>query len=102
MRLAVEHSGFWRRHANGVAPERWRELATVDKATMMASFDEYNTRNVRAADASALAVRAEQTRDFAPKLDGLTVGMSSGTSGHRTISLLDDSELYGFVGFMLE
>lgn len=107
---AVAHSPFFRALASSASSSSasssssspsWSTMPVIDKARMMQAFDTYNTRGVTAAAATALATKAEQTRDFTPRLDGLTVGLSSGTSGHRTISLLDDDELYGFVGFML-
>jgi putative adenylate-forming enzyme len=99
--FAVAHSPFWRARAGGLTPQRWRELPVVDKATVMADFDAFNTRGVGRDEATAFALRALETGDYAATLRGLTVGLSSGTSGHRTISLLDDDEQAGFAGFML-
>ena len=99
--FALAHSPFWRRHAGGLPATRWREFPVIDKATMMASFDELNTAGVTAAEATAVALRAEETRDFSPTVRGLTVALSSGTSGHRTLSLVSADEQSRFAGFML-
>ncbi len=100
-RFALARSPFWQRRARGLAPEDWRSFPVVDKATVMAEFDDFNTRGVRASDATALALELERSGDLKKTLGGLTVGLSSGTSGHRTVSLLDAREQVGFVGFML-
>ncbi|HEX2831510.1 MAG TPA: F390 synthetase-related protein [Thermoanaerobaculia bacterium] len=87
---ARAHSPFYRQHLD--ASVDWRTLPTIDKQSMMASFDTFNTRGVRRDDAMAVALRAERDRNFAPTIDGLTVGLSSGTSGHRGLFLVDERE----------
>jgi putative adenylate-forming enzyme len=96
---ALTHSAFWKERAHGLDASQWRSFPVVDKATVMAHFDVFNTRGVRAADVMMHA-RHEQQGPHTT-LQGLTVGLSSGTSGHHTISLLDASEQAGFAGFMV-
>lgn len=79
----------------------WRAFPTTDKAAMMAHFDGFNTAGVKLEDAMRVALRAEADRDFAPKLNGLTVGLSSGSSGHRGLFLLDDRERAAWAGTVL-
>jgi phenylacetate-CoA ligase len=98
---AVEHSPFYRRHWQGYDLTQWRTLPTVDKAAMMAHFGEFNTCGVAAESALAVALAAEQTRDFAPTVDGLTVGLSSGTSGHRGLFLVSPAEGAMWAGVIL-
>ena len=100
-RYALLHSPFWRRHADGLPAERWREFPIIDKATMMASFQDVNTHGVSVDEALAVALRSEESRDFSTTVRGLTVVLSSGTSGHRTISLVSKDEQSRFVGFLL-
>jgi putative adenylate-forming enzyme len=64
----------------------------VNKATFISEFDRLNTCSIKKIDAEAVALKAETTRDFRPKLQGLTVGLSSGTSGHRGIFLVSEKE----------
>ncbi len=73
----------------------------MDKAAMMAGFDRINTAGLRLADALACARRAEESRDFAPRLDGYTVGLSSGTSGGRGVFVVSDRERATWAGAML-
>lgn len=94
LETVVARSAFYRErfaHVNGKIA-RWRELPVLDKAAMMENFSRLNTAGVDRDQALALALRADQTRDFVPKLADLTVGLSSGTSGNRGLFLASQSE----------
>ena len=95
------HAPFYRAHWAGHDPRRWRTLPLVDKGLMMAHFDGFNTRGIGRDTALAVALRAEQSRDFRPTLGGLTVGLSSGTSGHRGLFLADAWEQATWAGTIL-
>lgn len=73
----------------------------IDKTFMMEHFDELNTVGIGREEAMEFAVRAERERDFAPKLKGTTVGLSSGTSGSRGIFLVSDREKNRWAGYIL-
>jgi phenylacetate-CoA ligase len=49
----------------------------------------------------ALALQAERSRDFKPALQGYTVGLSSGTSGHRGLFVADAREQVAWAGTIL-
>jgi putative adenylate-forming enzyme len=98
---AARRSPFYRAHWAGRDLRDWRTLPTVDKQAMMANFDAFNTRGVRLDAAMALALETERSRDFSPTLDGLTVGLSSGTSGHRGLFLVSPEEQSGWAGVIL-
>jgi len=96
---AMRHSPFYRAHfARG---GDWRALPTIDKRAMMENFDTFNTRGISLEDAMAVALRAENDRNFAPTIDGVTVGLSSGTSGHRGLFLVDAREQMIWAGTIL-
>lgn len=97
----AQHSAFYRQHWQGYDLRDWRNLPIVDKRLMMANFREFNTLEVPAAAAFDLAQQAEQERDFVPRLGDLTVGLSSGTSGHRGLFLLSPAEQLLWVGTIL-
>jgi putative adenylate-forming enzyme len=80
---------------------RFHELPIVDKATMMARFEAFNTRGIDRERALATALAAERTRDFRPTLDDVTVGLSSGTSGNRGIFLASAAERARYAGILL-
>ncbi|HIZ37108.1 MAG TPA: hypothetical protein H9815_15145 [Candidatus Ruania gallistercoris] len=77
------------------------DAPVMDKQTMMAHFDELNTAGVRRSDAEALALRAERSRDFAPMLGDVAVGLSSGTSGHRGLFLVSPADRDAWAGTVL-
>lgn len=77
------------------------DLATMDKTSMMAEFDARNTYGVRLEQALEIGMKAEKTRDFLPLLDGLTVGLSSGTSGNRGVFLVSRAERLQWAGVLL-
>lgn len=80
---------------------RLADLPVVDKAAVLADFAAFNTRGVALDDAVAVALAAERSRDFAPRLGDLTVGLSSGTSGRRGVFLADDRERATWAGTIL-
>jgi phenylacetate-CoA ligase len=98
---AIAHSPFYRAHFAGHDPADWCTLPAIDKSSMMANFDTFNTRGVGLDAAMSIALRAERERDFAPTIDGLTVGLSSGTSGHRGLFLVDEREQLLWAGSIL-
>ncbi|MEA2339295.1 MAG: hypothetical protein QOE82_3302 [Thermoanaerobaculia bacterium] len=98
--FAMAHSPFYRAHFAGHDPREWQSLPTIDKAAMMRNFDTFNTRGVSLDEAMAVALRAERDRDFSPTIRELTVGLSSGTSGHRGLFLVDRSEQLMWAGTM--
>lgn len=98
---ARQHAPFYRAHWSGHASQDWRELPPVDKRLMMANFDTFNTRGIAREQAMEIALRAERERDFRPQLAGLTVGLSSGTSGHRGLFLVSHREQAAWAGTIL-
>lgn len=87
LRRILPRSPFYQRHFAGLALADWHQWPTIDKAAMMANFDTLNTVGIKHAPAMALAIEAEETRHFGRKLNGMTVGLSSGTSGNRGLFL---------------
>lgn len=71
---------------------RWDELPIIDKTIMMEHFDTFNTVNIRGNEAFKVAMEAEETRNFSPKIRDVSIGLSSGTSGNRGIFLISDQE----------
>ena len=73
----------------------------IDKKFMMEHFDELNTVGIGREEALEFAVLAERQRNFSPKLKGVTVGLSSGTSGKQGIFLVSDDEKNRWAGYIL-
>ena len=101
IRWVRTNSKFYRKHWSGHDLEQWRELPTVDKSLMMANFSEFNTLGIARETALEVALRAERDRDFSPTLHGCTVGLSSGTSGHRGVFLVSPLEQASWAGVIL-
>jgi phenylacetate-CoA ligase len=95
------HAPFYRQHWAGHDQRDWHHLPTVDKQVMMAHFDSFNTRGISKEAAMEVALRAERSRDFSPNIAGLTVGLSSGTSGHRGLFLVSPEEQAAWAGVMV-
>jgi putative adenylate-forming enzyme len=77
------------------------ELPIVSKAAMLGDFAAFNTRGVTLDRALDAALQAERSRDFRPSLGGLTVGLSSGTSGTRGVFLVGPRERARWAGVLL-
>lgn len=81
----LERSPYFREHG-------LTEDFTMDKAFMMAHFDQLNTVGVSRKEAMELALASERSRDFTGQLAGISVGLSSGTSGNQGIFLTTERE----------
>ncbi len=101
VQYALQHAPFYREHWAGYDVREWRELPTVDKHLMMEHFSTFNTRGIAREAAMNIALHAERSRNFAPVLDGITVGLSSGTSGHRGLFLANSWEQAAWAGTIL-
>ena len=78
------------------------EFPVIDKSIFMERFDEINTHGIKIRDAYAAAINAEETRDFSPTINGVTVGLSSGTSGNRGIFMASEDERARWVACILD
>lgn len=101
VQYANRHSAFYRDHWRGHDLADWRALPTVDKRLMMTHFDTFNTRGLSGAQAMQIALEAERRRDFTPTLNGFTIGLSSGTSGHRGLFVAGPAEQAAWAGTIL-
>lgn len=95
-------SPFYRQLWQGIDIADWRRFPEIDKRAMMDNFDTLNTAGIRREEAMNLALESERTRDFTPEIGGLTIGMSSGTSGNRGLFLVSRQERLAWTGTILE
>jgi putative adenylate-forming enzyme len=77
------------------------DLPIMTKAIMNAQFDAINTRGIRREAAMAIALAAETTRDVSSDLGGISVGLSTGTSGQRGLFLASPAERMRWAGIIL-
>ncbi|WP_198169801.1 F390 synthetase-related protein [Agromyces laixinhei] len=82
--------------------DRLGDAPVVDKATVLADFSGFNVRGIPLDTALAEARAAEASRDFRGELPGgVTVGLSSGTSGRPGVFLVDPAERMRWAGTVL-
>ncbi|MBQ3441331.1 CoF synthetase [Candidatus Saccharibacteria bacterium] len=91
------HSPYFQKFSG----KTFEELPYMNKKVMMDNFDRINTAGISKDDALKLAINSEKSRDFSEKLNGYSVGLSSGTSGHRGVFVLSDIEIATWVGGMM-
>ncbi len=97
LRFVTEKSEFYRPYAG----KPLSEFPVIDKKIMMDNFDTINTVGINKEEALEFAVNAERSREFNPKLKGITVGLSSGTSHSRGAFLVEKTETEKWAGFVL-
>lgn len=85
----------------GTAPRALADLPVLDKPDVLAGFAALNERGVALAECLAAARAAERGRDFSTRLRGLSVGLSSGTSGQQTAFLTSAAERDRWAGEVL-
>lgn len=104
-RLLRRHLRFLRAHSAHFArlleTSSFHELPLMDKSVMMGRFDEINTVGAHREEALALAIANERSRDFDADLGRNSVGLSSGTSGHRGLFVVSPRERDAWVGTVL-
>lgn len=78
------------------------ELPMIEKAMMREHFSTLNPFEIRLEEAEKVAMAAEVDRDFSSQLPGgLTVGLSSGTSGRRGVFLVSAEDRLQWAGTVL-
>jgi len=83
-------------------PPVLESLPVLDKAAMRGNFAKLNRHGIHLHEAEAVALEAETRRDFSPVLPGgVTVGLSSGTSGRRGVFLVSPEERAQWAGMIL-
>ncbi len=68
------------------------DIPVISKSLFMEHFDEINTVNISKKDALKTAIDAEESRNFKSEINGITIGLSTGTSGKRGIFLASENE----------
>lgn len=98
--FVLKHSPFYQNYYQNHQLE-WETLPVISKREMMDHFDELNTVGITKKEAFQLAAKAEKTRDFSPKIDHVSIGLSSGTSGNRGLFLVSENESAMWAGEVL-
>lgn len=78
------------------------DFPVLDKSSFMSNFDRINTCGIALKEALRVAEQAENLRDFSPTINGITVGLSSGTSGNKGVFLASEDERAQWVALILD
>lgn len=98
LRYAVSAVGYYRDREYKLLSE----LPIVDKPEMLARFADFNACGLTAESALQRALQAEErVTSLSASSDGLTVGLSSGTSGRRGMFLVGARERAVWAGTIL-
>lgn len=88
-------------HYRDIIPEL-ENFPLMAKRNFLAHFADLNRHSITLEAATAAALRAESDRDFKPELPGgITVGLSSGTSGTRHVFLVGRADRCRWAGQIL-
>jgi putative adenylate-forming enzyme len=74
----------------------------MNKSLFMLHFNEINTLDLELDECMDVAIKAENTRDFSPMIQGISVGLSTGTSGNRGLFLVSPKERAVWVACILD
>ena len=96
-----KNSPFYARHWDGLSDDQWEEFPLIDKSVMMENLGDLLTVRLDVEQATKLAKKAEQSRDFSSKIGPYSIGFSSGTSGSRGMHFVSEKEQASWAGFML-
>lgn len=77
------------------------QIPVIQKEGFMEYFDQINTVNIIKDEAMNLAIKAEESRDFKSEINGITVGLSTGTSGKRGLFLVSETERAQWVAIVM-
>ncbi len=101
LRQVLPRSPFYQSYYSGYKLEDWQQFPLINKSIMMTNFDRLNTVGITQPEAMAIAIKAEENRDFRSTIRGYTVGLSSGTSGSRGLFLVSPEEQQAWAGIIL-
>lgn len=81
--------------------ENLSDFSIINKKIYMENFEKINTLGITQEEAFATALKAEESRNFSKTIAGVTVGLSSGTSGSRGLFLVSQTESAKWAGYIL-
>jgi putative adenylate-forming enzyme len=94
-KTVLSKSKFYKKYDN------FEDFPIINKKIMMENFDNLNTKGLSSDECFSLALKSEDDRCFSPKINNITVGLSSGTSGSRGLFLADEIESAIWAGHIL-
>ena len=99
-KTVLPKSKFYSQYVGSDVPEL-NEFPIISKTEFMGNFNEINTVNIDLNEAIDLAIASEKSRDFTSEINGITIGLSTGTSGKRGIFLVSEDERAKWVALVM-
>lgn len=100
LKWVMHHSSYYRELYQDLTPDKWREFPIITKREMMENFSTLNTCHIQREKAFKIAIEAEEKQTDSTN-DGITIGLSSGTSGNRGLFLVSPNERFSWAGAIL-
>lgn len=97
-RLRLKDAAFYQPYID----QPLEQFPLMDKTSFMAHFNEINTVGIDKQQALDVAIKSEHSRDFSSEINGITIGLSSGTSGNKGIFLASLTERAVWVASVLD
>ncbi|HED36616.1 MAG TPA: hypothetical protein ENJ08_20655 [Gammaproteobacteria bacterium] len=94
---ALTHSAYYSDYTH----RPLNEWPIINKRIHLENFNQINTRNLELDEVLRIAEKSEVDREFSPKYNGVSVGLSSGTSGNRGVFVTSDKERAVWAGSIL-
>ena len=77
---------------NSYITNSFENFPVLEKKDFLKNFDLINTKSIKYVNAVKVALKAENTRNFKPSINEITVGLSTGTSGNKSVFLASENE----------
>ena len=77
---------------NSYITSSFENFPVLEKKDFLKNFDLINTKSIKYVNAVEVALKAENTRNFKPSINDITVGLSTGTSGNKSVFLASENE----------
>ena len=77
---------------NSYITSSFENFPVLEKKDFLKNFDLINTKSIKYVNAVKVALKAENTRNFKPSINDITVGLSTGTSGNKSVFLASENE----------
>jgi len=100
MKYIKENSEYFK-DINADNIDDFKKLPLMDKKIMMENFNKLNCVGIDRDKALEIAINGEKSRNFNEKLNNISVGLSSGTSGARGLFIISDKEREMWAGGVL-
>jgi len=92
VKYVARKSEFYRRLYSGYDLNDVWNLPLMNKNMMMENLSGCNTVGLTKEEILKFCLEVEETRDFTRRLNGLNIGMSSGTSGNKGVEIVTREE----------